>query len=294
MRRLNLILGLGVLFVLLGCEGKSVQEAVQASNAKGISNENTDIASNVSPDAKASDPSTQNNQLDNDDRSVEEKPENWYLRLVAEDSARNMKTESSQLGVLVVDDIEKNALRYVGTTSSQFIDIVFENPVDMKEGLYKSVFKVSDVDQETQWRFSVKTDDEYADITLSWHGLFVLTPNENEMGKFTEYRSTTNPLISQMKLIDLETSKEVQAVRDGKVMKYSFNMDGKNSREFEWVVTTSEVNIPKEVVADKDSSQKTQTVQKDSAQITEQRIRTVEKKANRFDFSKPTMPKFNP
>jgi len=110
--------------------------------------------------------------------TAEKIPSNWYLRLVAEDKARAMKTESTQIGALDVEDVSVHAMKAVGTTSSSYIDIVLEDPDMLETGVYKSVFYLNDQTKEQRYRFSVITDDDTADVTLTWHGLFVLTPKD--------------------------------------------------------------------------------------------------------------------
>ncbi len=229
--------------------------------------------------------------------TVELAPSNWYIRLVAEDSARGLKTESSQLGELDEDNAtHKSALRSIGTTGENYIDLMFENPVGLQEGLYKSIFYTHDDTVEKRWRFKVTTDDVNADMTLTWHGMFVLTASELDATRMLEHRTVTNPLIRQMKLVDTKTSKEVQAIRDGRIMKYTFNMDGSTTRDFEWVVATSEVNIELPPVVEKDtittSSQKSSSRSSDIETYEEEPQPKAEPKQRTFDFKNPPMPKF--
>ena len=225
------------------------------------------------------------------ERVAEVIPDNWYLRLSAEDRSRELKTESSQLGELLdAEKAQSSALKAIGTSSESFIDIVFENPDGLESGLYKAVFFGKD-DQEKSWKFNVVTDDETADITLTWHGVFVLNPREDDASRFSSYRSVTNPIIARMKLVDLETLEKVQAVRDGHIMKYKFNMNNSTSYAFEWVVSTQDVNITLPPVPDKDSISVTASASvQHSSSASSTEARSVKPKA--FGFGKPTTPIF--
>jgi len=217
---------------------------------------------------------------------VETKATNWYIRLTAEDQMRQMKTASSQLGALEEDDaVEKHTLKSLTPFGRSYLDIVFIDPKDVEPGEYKSNFHISQEGSEDHWEFTVKTDDTTADIVLGWRGIYVLTPyidDENRM-RYREYRSITNPLVKYMKLIDKETGEEIAAVQDGKVQKYSFNMNGKNTHTFEWVVETEEVKIitPRKSIGGKVLKQHAPLKQKSSAR----------KKIDSFDLTKPPMMK---
>ncbi len=71
------------------------------------------------------------NGSDNQERiskttTVEPKPSNWYIRLVAEDSARGLKSVTSQLGELEEDDaVVKHTLKALTPFESSYLDIVF-------------------------------------------------------------------------------------------------------------------------------------------------------------------------
>ena len=57
---------------------------------------------------------------------VETKPSNWYIRLVAEDPARTLKSSSSQLGELEESDaVQAHALKALTSFSGSYLDIVF-------------------------------------------------------------------------------------------------------------------------------------------------------------------------
>lgn len=171
-------------------------------------------------------------------------PSNWYIRLVAEDSVRGLKTESTQLGGLEDTDIQKYALESAPPFGRTYLDVLFENPTGIQSGSYKSIFYTYDETKESRWKFTVSTDDTTAIITLYARGLFILEPyiDQQNRRRFKEYRSYSNPLLKHMKLIDLTTQAEIPAMMDGAVNKYTFSMDAQKKRSFEWVVQTTELN----------------------------------------------------
>ncbi len=178
---------------------------------------------------------------------VEVTPVNWYVRIIVEDSSRGLRTEASQLGELNVSDaVTEHTLKSLAPFGSNFVDVVFIDPLGVDKGEYKTNFHVYQDGVEDRWEFTIKTDDSNADMTLSWRGLYILTPyiDAEDRQRYKEYRSLTNPLLKQMKLIDSLTLVEVPVINDGKVYTYTFNMDGKETRTFEWVVLAEEVEIP--------------------------------------------------
>lgn len=269
-------------FILIGC-GSST-------------NSYTDTAT----DSQTQDDQVNSNDDNQDDQTIDDsqdepirevavdtKPSNWYIRITAEDSSRSMKTGSTQLGELEVSNaVEKHTLKALTPFGGTYLDIIFRDPAGVDAGDYKVNYHTYDAGTEDRWVFTVRTDDVNADILLSWRGLFVLTPYTDDQNRlrYKEYRSTTNPLIKNMKLIDVDTGNEIAATVNGKVQIYSFNMDGQSERTFEWVVQIDEVDIPAQV--NKLSTLQIKAIQKDT---TASKISTISQKAETFDLSKPPM-----
>ncbi len=217
----------------------------------------------------------------------ETKATNWYIRIVAEDAARGMKTESSQLGELEVDDaVQTHTLKALSPFGGSYIDVVFVDPNGVDAGEYKTNFHLHQEDTENRWQFTIKTDDANADIMLTWRGLYVLTPyvDDQSRQRYKEYRSMTNPLIKNMKLVDSSNGKEIAAAVNGQVQSYSFNMDGQTERTFDWVVQADEVSIPAQT--SKLSTRRAKVIQKD---IAINKAKIMKKKAEMFDLNKPPM-----
>ena len=162
----------------------------------------------------------------------------------------------------------------------------FRDPAGVEAGDYKVNFHMHEEGSEDRWQFTVRTDDVNADILLTWRGLYVLTPyiDDQDRQRYKEYRSLTNPLIKNMKLIDVSNGTEIAAAVDGKVQTYSFNMDGQSEKTFEWVVQADEVTIPVQI--SKLSTLQAKAIQKDAIV---NKVSSMSKKAESFDLTKPPM-----
>jgi hypothetical protein len=213
---------------------------------------------------------------------VEEvKPSHWYIRLVAEDMNRRLKSASAQLGELEESDtIGKHTLKSLSPFGGTYVDVVFKDPAGVDAGEYKTNFHVYNESSEERWQFTVKTDDVNADLSLTWRGLYVLDPyvDEQNRQRYKEYRSISNPLIKQMKLVDSSNGNEIAAAVNGKVQTYSFNMDGQTERTFEWVLETEEVNISV-------PSSRVSALQR---KIVKPKV-SMQKKSELFDLTQPPM-----
>ncbi len=211
--------------------------------------------------------------------TVESKPLNWYIRLVAKDEVRGLYTGSAQLGQLEEEDATmKHTLKAFNPFGGSYLDIIFPNPEGVSLGEYKVNYQYYEEGEEARWRFVVRTNDANADISLSWVGIYILTPYMDDMNRlrYTEYQSLTNPLAQYMKLIDSSSGEEVKAFVDGKVKKYLFNMNGQYERVFEWVVTVDKVLIIK--------SKSSKVVKKE-----ENRVKSIKYIQPSFDMTRPPM-----
>lgn len=233
-------------FILLGC-GSNISSDTDTSSDVQNQDEQANSNNGSQDEQLSEEKETYSQDLLIKSPVIEEKPSNWYIRLVAEDPVREMKTGSAQLGELERSDtVEKYTLKALSPFGGSYLDIIFRNPAGMDAGNYKVNFHIHAEVTEDRWSFIVRTDNVNADILLTWRGLYVLTPyiDGQDRSRYKEYRTTTNPLIKNMKLVDVSTGNEIAAEVDGKVQTYSFNMDGQKERTFEWVVQIDEVVIP--------------------------------------------------
>lgn len=166
-------------------------------------------------------------------------PSNWYIRLVAVDTNRNLKTNITQLGEVETSiEADKHTLLSGGRFSNPYLDIVFIDPESVPAGDYKTHYKVHEENIDTRWEFSVQTDDVNAEISLTWNGLYILSSYIDDRNRlqYNEYRSLSNPLIHHMKLFDMDTGVEVPIHINGEVQTYAFSMNGQNVHTFAWEI----------------------------------------------------------
>ena len=258
------------LLMLAGCSDKTdkPQEEETSEVTTTIDSPTTNISGNgrahdnpITQDPITQDPviprprNTRSRIVEEDDNETEiigqeTIPSNWYIRIIAEDSNRSLKTNLSQLGELEENDaVQKHTIRSHGRFSNPYLDVIFIDPDGMPTGNYQTNYHVYGEGIDDNWHFTVVTDDSNAEIHLSWSGLYLLTPfiDGQNRTQYSEYRSSTNLLITKMKLIDNTTGVEIPVINNGEKNIYIFNMNGQTERVFEWVVETDIITIvPKE------------------------------------------------
>ena len=282
---------LTVIFILAGCDS----DTQNLENATNVSTETPTNEGNTSSGGDGQTEDTDQNDTSTEETvvrlskpvMVETKPSNWYIRLVAEDPARALKSSSSQLGEPEESDaVQTYALKALSPFGGSYLDIVFINPDGVAPGDYKSNFHVYNEDTEDQWFFTVKTDDPNAEIRLTWQGLYILNPYTDDQNRkrYNEYNSITNPLIKHMKLVDTVSGKEIAAMVDGKIEIYTFNMNGQNERTFKWIAQNEEVLLPAQT--NRSSKMEVKIIGNDTT-IAKKQINR--KKSEMFDLSKPPM-----
>lgn len=227
-----------VFLVLLlgGCEDSNSTDSDE--NTQTISEENDN---NQSTD-------TSNENVEDNDNPVdvsEEIAKNWYVRLVATDNKRGLESKTALIGELDKENatVEQKLERLEPFTSA-YIDVVFIDPAGLEKGEYKSHF-LSYSKGEQVWRFTVLSDNSEADVTLSWRGLFVLTPymNDNNEVQYREAINRSNPILDTMQLIDETTGRTIVVINSNQPQVMSFSMDGSTSRTFRWERKTDNIDI---------------------------------------------------
>ncbi|HIP27887.1 MAG TPA: hypothetical protein EYG82_01780 [Sulfurovum sp.] len=170
----------------------------------------------------------------------EEKASNWYVRLVASDASKNIRSGDTMLGVLDEENaVQKHTLEASATPANDYIDIIFRDPAGVAAGDYKTNFQqYIDNNSEHRWSFVVKTDDSNAQIALTWRGIYVLNPyiDDQDRQRYNETRSMTNPVIKNMQLIDVDTGNVINTLSGNKAKVYYFSMNGQTEKRFEWVM----------------------------------------------------------
>lgn len=170
----------------------------------------------------------------------EEKASNWYVRIVASDAAKDIRSGDTMLGVLDAENaVQKHTLEASATPANDYVDVVFRDPVGVAAGDYKTSFQqYIDNNSEHRWSFVVKTDDINAQIALTWRGIYVLSPyiDDQDRQRYNETRSMSNPVIKNMQLADVDTGNVINTLSSNKAKVYYFNMNGQTEKRFEWVM----------------------------------------------------------
>ncbi len=241
------------MFFLAGCEnkGSSVTDDNQPTDISPTPNPTPSPTPFSNPNLIPIQTPTENPDLDpvpipdigliDKRESIEQIAKEWYVRIVVEDTTNNMKTSDTQLGRLdAIDAVEKHTLKAIAPFGSNYLDVVFVNPIGVDAGSYKSNFHVFGNDEDS-WEFTVKSYDNNATMILSWRGLYVLTPytDSENRERYREYRSMTNPLLSYMTLLDVSTNTEIDVLVNGTMNEYVFDMNGSTERVFRWTVKDS-------------------------------------------------------
>ncbi len=229
-------------------------EAVaQTPTQENNQSQNEETSANVSsPDTSANeetDESKEDNNASNvppvEKQTIDNTPaKEWYVRIVVEDTTRHMKCSDAQLGQLAeTNATQKHALKAIAPFDASYLDVVFVNPPGVAEGEYKSDFRSSE-NKTAIWEFEVKSSDTHADMILSWRGLFVVTPYKDAQGRirYREYRSLTNPLLKRMVLHDVDEGGDVAVKEGNDTVEYTFNMNGKHSRKFQWILKETSID----------------------------------------------------
>ena len=83
------------------------------------------------------------------------------------------------------------------------------------------------------WRMTVFSSVPNGEVTLTWDGLYVLTPKEDGSG-YDAKKTLDNRVLRKMHLIDTKTGEVINIVDDGILNTYTFTMDSDGEREFVW------------------------------------------------------------
>jgi len=167
------------------------------------------------------------------------KAKNWYIKIVAINQSDNITISDTKFGELET----KNTDIYNLKTYNKFDTTNFNISLISNQQKFKSLFYTHN-DQTKKWSFKLNSDNKNADILLTWQGIYVLEKFTDKYNRtrYKEYRYTKNPIVNYLKLIDKQNGVEIPAIQNSKICKYQFNMNGKKSREFEWVLNDIPIN----------------------------------------------------
>jgi hypothetical protein len=176
----------------------------------------------------------------------------WYLRLLAESPPDGLKDHSNVLGQLLDSQAgyDRHDLPELDPFAAPYLTIVFPHDdwLDNSDN-YTSDYHAADYWAADQWVFQVKSDDPDRDVTLRWDAVHLLegiwTQGNGKRSRGRGKQEDAANLMTRMWLEDVETGKRVEAVVDGLVQNYQFNMDGLNVRTFRWVLNDPNGKPPK-------------------------------------------------
>jgi len=88
------------------------------------------------------------------------------------------------------------------------------------------------------WPFTVFSNLEGAEVTLTWEGLFELEAyQDGELTRYNETLNTGSGKLGKLHLIDLQSNQVVDAVSgSGELNEYKFTMGASGNRQFMWVL----------------------------------------------------------
>jgi len=182
---------------------------------------------------------------DNDEVSIPEKrATNWYIRPIVRISDSKIETVSTKLGE-VEQKASSKTLRAMKPYASRYVDVVFVNPQEIPKGVYSTLFYTTTPKKVAKkWRFEVKVGmvDSKSDMSLRIRGVYVLTPtldNDTSTLHYSEVLSRTNPILNSMYLKDTTNGVCVPVLKEDHILYYEFNMEGKTSRVFEWLLDSN-------------------------------------------------------
>jgi hypothetical protein len=164
----------------------------------------------------------------------------WYMQLSIENLTNGQVYNGAKVGE-VVTNTEASRLSLIAFDGVGYphVNIVCKDPTGKDTTEYTVYFRAfpSDVERKS-WFIEVRSSDANADMSLRWQGLYIMSVYTDEEGRvrYSTHVSLNNPLLKEMKLVDIDTKEEIAAVEDGTFQSYYFNMNGQNSRTFEWVV----------------------------------------------------------
>lgn len=163
----------------------------------------------------------------------------WYVRLTAEIPSEQMKDKNNILGQLhdSVAGYDSHDLLEMAPFGSQYLTIVFPHPDwEEKAGDYASDYHAVHTKKKDSWQFEVHTSSINSDVILSWDKMNLLSAKGKHKKIRKREQKIINSLQQRMWLEDVDTGEKIDAVVDGEIQSYTFNMNDKDTRTFRWVL----------------------------------------------------------
>lgn len=166
----------------------------------------------------------------------------WYVRLSVATPDQSMKDPGNVLGQLPdsVDGYDSHDLPEIPPMSARYLTIVFpQSSWGEHNDKYASDYRDIDYTRPDQWVFEVRTDNPRRDLVLNWSDIQVVATDADEDSKGAGRSArldAAKTLIERMRLEDVTTGARVDAISDGQLQNYAFNMDGDTVRVFRWIL----------------------------------------------------------
>jgi len=172
--------------------------------------------------------------------NIQKQPKNWYIKIIAIDKDRNIKTSDTKFGELDTNNTKDYNLKIFKPFNKSDLSILINNNNEEFKTLF---YPYSTTDKS--WYFTLKSSSPTSNIVLKWQGIYVLhkyIDNYNRT-RYKEYRYTKNPIVYHLKLVDMKNNMEIPAIQNDRIYEYRFNMNGENSRKFQWILTEEKIDL---------------------------------------------------
>ena len=175
----------------------------------------------------------------------------WFMktRLQVTDpfDGSEWKDDSSGVfGKLVAssDGFDQHDIPVFGSAVNSPAALVFVRGSDWGEyeGEYLSSYHSADGHLDV-WSFTVFSSVEGAEVTLTWEGLYELTPyQDGALTRYVESETLDSKVLNKLKLVDLATGEVTEALagkgkKNRALNEYTFSLNsGETNRHFMWVL----------------------------------------------------------
>ena len=155
----------------------------------------------------------------------------WYIRIQVE--ANGLEDANTVFGYLKGASDNKDRYDSEAMASSGLYSVIYHDDFGKKTD-YRSdyrAYKKSGQKTET-WILKVKyAKDKHADVTLKWNGITYTQGISG--GGFIETHKSSSSELDRMRLVDVSNGDVIDISTEDS---YRFNMDGKTTHEFQWIM----------------------------------------------------------
>jgi hypothetical protein len=184
-------------------------------------------------------------------KPADEGPDEWFMktRLQVTDPFGGSEWADGSSGVFgklaaSSDGYDRHDIPVFASAVNSPAALVFVRGADWgeHEGEYLSSYHSADGKLDV-WPFTVFSSVEGAEVTLTWDGLFELTPyQDGALTRYVENETLDSKILNKLKLVDLETGEVTEALagkgkKNRELNEYTFSLNsGETNRHFMWVL----------------------------------------------------------